>query len=353
MFLINNLLYNLFCNCRTIGFCIFISLAFASPLSYAKSRLSEYNFFKEPIAKHIPNENVLPYDLPTPLFSDYSYKARFIVLPENKSATYIDENNIEFPVGTTIIKTFYYPQDFRNPDSNWNIMETRLLINTSEGWIGYPYVWNIDQSDAYLEITGGRKEVSWINNKGHLNSINYKIPNFNMCKDCHVKNNIVQPIGPKPRNLNTVNTYGNISQNQLEKMIDKNMIQNVPDLDSLTSTAEWNNNEFNLNDRAMAYLDMNCAHCHNYQGPASTSGLFLDYHERDKKKLGIYKSPIAAGRGSGGHLFNIVPGKPDESIFIFRMESIDPGILMPESGRQLVHEEGVQLIREWIKSLKN
>lgn len=347
------MLYQLLSNCLAIGLFTLISLTFAGPLSYAKPSLSEYNFFKEPIAKHIPNENVLPYSLPTPLFSDYSYKARFIVLPDNKKANYIDENNIEFPLGTTIIKTFYYPQDFKYPENNWTLIETRLLINTPEGWIGYPYIWNTEQTDAYLEIAGGRKDVSWTNSKGRSHSINYKIPNFNMCKDCHVKNNIVQPIGPKPRNLNTVNTYDNTSQNQLEKMIAHNMIENVPDLDSIVSTAEWDNDEFSLNDRAMAYLDINCAHCHNHQGPASTSGLFLDYHETDRKKLGIYKSPIAAGRGSGGLLFNIVPGKPDESIFIFRMESTDPGILMPESGRQIVHQEGVELIKEWIKSIKN
>jgi hypothetical protein len=33
------------------------------------------------------------------------------------------------------------------------------------------------------------------------------------------------------------------------------------------------------------------------------------------------------------------------------MESIDPGILMPESGRKMVHKEGVALIRNWIESM--
>ena len=33
------------------------------------------------------------------------------------------------------------------------------------------------------------------------------------------------------------------------------------------------------------------------------------------------------------------------------MESTDPGIMMPEMGRVLVHKEGVELVREWIDSL--
>jgi hypothetical protein len=31
------------------------------------------------------------------------------------------------------------------------------------------------------------------------------------------------------------------------------------------------------------------------------------------------------------------------------MASADPGIMMPELGRKVIHEEGVALISEWIK----
>jgi hypothetical protein len=33
------------------------------------------------------------------------------------------------------------------------------------------------------------------------------------------------------------------------------------------------------------------------------------------------------------------------------MKSLDPGVMMPEMGRKLVHDEGVALIEEWIRSL--
>ena len=50
-------------------------------------------------------------------------------------------------------------------------------------------------------------------------------------------------------------------------------------------------------------------------------------------------------------LYDIVPGQPDQSILVYRIESRDPGEMMPELGRRMVHREGVQLVREWIQTL--
>jgi hypothetical protein len=69
-------------------------------------------------------------------------------------------------------------------------------------------------------------------------------------------------------------------------------------------------------------------------------------------RLGECKLPIAAGQGTGGNKFSIVPGKPEESILVYRMTSIDPGAMMPELGRSLVHDEGVALIADWISEME-
>jgi hypothetical protein len=104
-----------------------------------------------------------------------------------------------------------------------------------------------------------------------------------------------------------------------------------------------------LNARARAYLEANCAHCHSRSGPASTSGLFLDIAEKDPAHLGVNKAPVAAGRGAGNLQFDIKPGDPEHSIMSFRMKTNDPAIAMPEIGREQVHKEGVALIEEWIR----
>jgi hypothetical protein len=67
----------------------------------------------------------------------------------------------------------------------------------------------------------------------------------------------------------------------------------------------------------------------------------------------MWKNPVAAGHGSGGRKYDLVPGKPDESILTYRMESSDPGVMMPSVGRKLVHAEAVAVVRAWIAGLKD
>ena len=333
---------------------LLLSIGFTNPMDYAKQKLSDYHFFNDPLKNQSPESNVFPYQISTPLFTDYAKKLRYMVLPEGQKMSYVNPEKFDFPIGTIFVKTFYYPVDFREPGKNWQILETRLLINTDEGWFGYPYIWNEAQTDAFLDIAGDRINISWIDLAGEHQNINYLIPNFNMCKGCHVSDNQFLPIGPKPRLLNCDFQFEEIKPyQQLEKIVQMKLVENLPAIESIPITANWEDPHFTLEDRARAYLDVNCGHCHHAKGPAMTSGLFLDYTEKDLRKLGVYKKPVAAGRGSGNLKYNIVPRKPDESILIYRMESTDSGIMMPESGRKLVHKEGVELIRDWVQSMES
>ena len=124
------------------------------------------------------------------------------------------------------------------------------------------------------------------------------------------------------------------------------------DISSCPKIADYNNPKETLDSRARAYLEINCAHCHKPTGPAYTSGLFLNYDNENPEHLGICKSPVAAGKGTGGFLADIVPGNHKASILSFRMESNDAGIRMPELGRSVIHEEGVALINQWIDAMQ-
>ena len=53
----------------------------------------------------------------------------------------------------------------------------------------------------------------------------------------------------------------------------------------------------------------------------------------------------------GALRFDIVPGHPEDSILIYRLESVAPKVSMPALSRDVVHEEGVKLLRDWIASL--
>src|SRR5690606_6343651 len=140
------------------------------------------------------------------------------------------------------------------------------------------------------------------------------------------------PIGPTARQLNGEFTYPDGTQeNQLTYWQRKGILKNLPALAAVDKAPKMDDPHASLEMRARAYLDINCAHCHSEGGPASTSGYLADYYQENKTAYGFFKSPVAAGRGSGNRKYDIVPGKPDESILVFRIESDDPGIMMPRS----------------------
>lgn len=313
-------------------------------------KLSDLQLFD---AAHRPSAGALAYDLNTPLFSDYTLKERFIKLPAGTTMSYRgDEQTFDFPSGTIIAKTFSYPFDQRHPEKGQRKLETRILLKDAERWQGVSYVWNDEQTEAYLKLAGMNKPSTWIHFDGSERSNAYIVPNANQCKGCHGNNN--EPIGPKPRNLLNSFAHQQPESNGLTDWHAKGLIQNLPATTSVQAVPIWNDAKTGtLEQRARAWLDVNCAHCHNPTGPARQSGLDLRYTQDDLAKRGFMKVPVAAGRGSGGRLYDIVPGKPDESVLVYRLESVEPGIMMPELPRRLVDVEGVKLIREWISSLSS
>ncbi|MEM6805389.1 MAG: SO2930 family diheme c-type cytochrome, partial [Bacteroidota bacterium] len=318
-----------------------------------KMRLSEYGFFQGKVAEHIPAKGVLPYQLNTPLFSDYAEKLRFVQLPDGATVPYNDQEVLDFPVGTTIIKTFYYPVDARKPAKGRQLLETRLLIHHEEGWEALAYHWDDEQTDAYLEVAGGKKKVAWINEAGKKQKLEYSMPNVNQCKGCHSYEGAMRPIGPSVRQLNGDFPYETGKMNQLDKWEEVAWLAGLAAKEDRPQIAVWNDpNSGSLDARARAWLDINCAHCHNPKGPASTSGFFLDIHQEDPAVYGVLKTPVAAGRGSGEREYDIQPGDANESILFYRIDSDDPGIMMPELGRKLIHKEGVDLIRDWINAME-
>jgi uncharacterized repeat protein (TIGR03806 family) len=349
----------------TLSFGIFALSAFHqkadNQLVMPNQKLSDYHFFEENLSNQKPTSGVIPYSLNTPLFSDFAEKLRFIKLPENVTVEYNDKEVFDFPVGTTIIKTFYFPNDFRDEKKGRKLIETRLLIHENEGWKALEYVWNEAQTDAFLEVAGDTKEVSYIYADGKKKKHNYTIPNLNQCKGCHNRNEVLTPIGPSARQLNGVDSRKSIvssdlqsADNQLVTWSKLGILKNLPDLKDVPKAPIWNKPETGtLEERARIWLDINCGHCHRPEGPASTSGLNLSIHNQNLTTLGIMKTPVAAGRASGNLLYDIVPKKPEESILIYRLNSTDPGIRMPEVGRNTVHKESVEMLKEWIKSMNH
>ncbi len=315
--------------------------------------LSAFGLFQGNGSTQQPAGGVVPYDINTPLFSDYAVKHRFVKLPPGASAKYHETDVFELPVDTILVKTFAYPHDLREPSKGERLVETRLLIRRPEGWVGFPYVWNDEQTEASLKIVGGMRPVKWIHSDGEERTHNYLVPNVNQCMSCHENDKIMAPIGPKARHLNKGFAYRTGRANQLSHWTAAGILRGAPSPEKAPCAPVWDDPKTGTMDqRARTWLEINCAHCHNPNGPARTSGLDLTASQTDRYKWGVEKGPVAAGPGTGGRSYDIVPGKPDESILLFRLESTEPGIVMPEISRRLVDKEGLALIREWVESLK-
>lgn len=320
--------------------------------------LSAYRFFRDAGAR-APNAGVTPYDLNTALYSDGALKFRYVYVPPGAQARYSAEGVFDFPVGTVLIKTFAFAADMRRPNEDIRFLETRLLIRRADGWIALPYVWNAEQTEARLSPIGADIPIEFTNEAGAAVALDWAVPNRNQCKGCHDLAGEITPIGPTARNLNRDFAYperrehGLIVEAATAPQLGVWVLDRI--LDQAPADAPAVPNAFDpsasLAARARAYLEVNCAHCHNPGGPAHTSGLDLRWSQTNPTLWGVLKRPVAAGRGSAGYDFAIDPGHPERSILLFRMESIDPGVMMPELGRQLVDQRGVTLIRDWIAAM--
>lgn len=316
--------------------------------------LSSYRFFKDGRTQE-PNDGVVPYDLNTQLFSDYTNKHRFVYVPPGSKARYDATASFDFPVGTVLIKTFAYPFDLRDPNNGERLLETRLLVRRQHGWVGIPYVWNAEETEARLRVLGTPLQVTAVQQDGVSRTLQYNVPNANQCKECHREQiKVTGPLGPKARHLNKTYPYPGGIENQLSHWSRVGILTGAPaDPSQAPRTAVFDDpNSGTVEQRARGYLDVNCSSCHNPLGAARTTGLYLGAEETSPLHLGICKSPVAAGRGTGGFRYGIVPGHPEQSILTFRMRSTDPGIAMPELGRRRAHEEGIDVISDWIASLE-
>lgn len=329
-----------------------VSLVLALTGVKPPERLSELGLFVGPLNELQPATGVVPYELNVALFSDYAFKKRFVRLPQGQPAQFHAEEVFDFPEGTLLIKNFYYPLDFRQPEGPRRILETRILACTARGWEAWPYVWNEEQTEAFYDVAGQSIPVSWIHHDGKRKFIDYVVPNKNQCKQCHEFKGTLSPIGPAARHLNRPLEYpGAGTHNQLEYWSKHGLLNGFPGINACEKAPSLQDQTASTEAKARAYLDINCGHCHRPEGQAANSGLFLNIRESDPVKLGIRKPPVAAGRAAAHMKFSIEPGAPDRSILIYRMASLDPGIMMPEMGRRTVDEEGLALLKSWISQM--
>ena len=328
-------------------------------------RLSDWQLFTVDANELVPSESSVVYQPNNPLFTDYAHKLRTLWIPQSLQAEIVDDE-INYPVGSVLSKTFFYPRissttstlltkvaDSRLQKINLGenqLIETRLLVRKNDGWDAFPYVWNDEQTEAFLRVAGASKQISLLDQDStQTTDFTYFVPNENQCAGCHTTvhpDGDMHPLGALFSQLNVDVSDGSASP--LEKMIQRGWLN---DEQVFPRSESWQDLSASLDDRALAYLNMQCGHCHNPKGAADTSGLILDSSQTLAINRGVCKPPVAAGGGAGDLRYAIVPGQPEESILLYRMRSDKPDEMMPELGRSLIHSEGVDLISRWIAEM--
>lgn len=287
-------------------------------------KLSEYNIYLGTLSDLSPASSYHLYELGSELFSDYAEKQRLIYLPPNTQMKKIDDGLPDFPDGCIIVKTFYYYKDKRDRSKGREIVETRLLIKENGQWNVGTYLWNDTQTDAQLVTAGFNRMVNFIDQEGKPQVVAYQLPSNRACASCHNVNEVLSPIGPKLRNMNIPVAHAPFGSNQLSYFQGLALLE-IFDVNTVGTLPDYKDSNLTLEQRARAYMDINCAHCHDPKGSSPDLNMFYSYHlSLEDTKIKEHKEDI---------IRNMVEGS------------------MPQIGTSVIDEEGSKLIVDYINSL--
>lgn len=314
-----------------------------------------------------------------PLWSDGADKRRWIYIPKRRKINTNDPNNWKFPPGTKIWKEFSFIEN----DVRLKV-ETRLMEKRKDGqWLMETYVWNEAQSKAFLAPEEGVQGFYALGEGKY-----YDIPSKHDCQYCHQKAGL--DIGP------TKTEVLGFSALQLSDDRDPDAIHYEPLMPDMLTLTQLNRLRITtapmsflpaipeseyapLQRRVFGYLHGNCGHCHNESGMAEfTNTLDLSHNATAQyiQQNGVYKTAIAKtitpylDSGNSPERL-IMPGNADASALIYRMTnemdhytftvpswhhmagfSVDIDVKMPFVGTNVIDQEAVESIRDYINDLE-
>ena len=331
------------------------------------TKLSETGLFAS-TKDHTPAAGLIPYSVNAQLWSDHATKERFIAIPGDAKigldeVTYPQPSpgappGWKFPDGTVLVKTFSMEMERGNPASAKRL-ETRLLHfqkfpGTEEYgdqyWRGYTYVWNDEQTDAELLDDKGADKLLKIKDGDRVVEQNYRFPSRAECTLCHTMGSKFV-LGVTTMQMNRDHNYGGTLANQLATLDHIGLFEKpLPKpAEELPKLADYDDASLDPDTRARAYLHSNCAHCHIKWGGGNAE--FKLVSTLPLAELGIVNVAPGHGRFNLDDPKLLVPGQPDRSIILHRMQLTTLG-RMPHIGSRVPHESAIKLIKEWIAGLK-
>jgi putative heme-binding domain-containing protein len=329
------------------------------------TRLSETGMFAS-VKEHTPAPGVVPFSVNAEQWADHATAERFLALPGKSSARVYDSavaipggffsGEVFFPKDGVLVKTISLEMEAGKPGSRRRL-ETQVLHFDGTVWHGYSYAWNDEQTDAVLVGAKGQDRTFTVVDArapGGKRMQTWHFPSRAECLTCHTPWAGHTLAFTMPQ-INREHDYGGVRDNQVRALRHAGLIELLhnPDADGdhfeaprpLTNPHDTS---ANLNDRARSYLHVNCAHCHRF-GAGGTADLQLRYDVdlEDAKVLEV--RPVQGTFDMAGANI-LAPGDPYRSVLYYRMAKLGRG-RMPHLGSEIVDEQGLRLIHDWIRTL--
>ena len=307
----------------------------AGPLE-APMSLAETGLWSDFAAEELA-EGVVAYEVNYQLWADGATKRRWIYLPPGETIDTSDMDYWEYPVGTKIWKEFTVGE---------TRVETRLLWKVADGedWIGMPYVWNEEGTEALADRLGEEDAVG----------TDHNVPNIGMCGTCHRR----QPdwvLGFTAMQLDHELDGAN-----LETLVEDERLSDPP----AGASAPFFPLEFAADDAtaaaALGYLHGNCGGCHNAKSDVLDSTPVQFRLEVDKlgsvEETPTYLTTVGqeemAEQGQiGGDVTAVIePGMREASAVWVRMgaRGEQSNIQMPPLATDEVDMDGREAVGLWI-----
>ena len=375
------------------GFYTFEANQQARKNSRFPQRLSKSGLFQS-VRNHQLHPGAIPYDVNAPLWSDGTFKSRYVVLTDDGDRIgFSPDGNWSFPPGTVLVKSFALEMEEGNPESRrW--IETRFMLFEEGEWVGYSYQWNDQQTDGVLVARDGTEQIFQVQTAAGMRKQTWRYPSRTECMTCHSRAaNYV--LGLKTRQLNRDFDYGNVVDNQLlsfERLgllevdwggqagaILRGQLQRQGEKEeviaahveqlgqassqrtvALSTVLAHDPGEYTrmvnpyddsqpLEKRVAAYLESNCAQCHVGAGGGNAQMNLLSSVGLSEMKI-VDVKPLHDSFGIQDARL-VAPGDPSRSVLLERVSRRGKG-QMPQLGTTVVDQRAVKLLREWILQLE-
>jgi uncharacterized repeat protein (TIGR03806 family) len=290
-----------------------------------------------------PAPGVLPYAINTPLWSDGAVARHFLAMPGEKSIRFSTDGTWLLADGSALVRTLEFPSA-TGPVR----VETQLMHREHGEWSFMTYRWNEEQTDAELVDDAGETH-----DVPHLKR-SWRFPGRAECTICHA-GPANTTLGLSTAQLNREVDYSSLGgpvADQISALTDLGIFDRpkIPSPDHVSRSVDPYDSVSPLDDRARAYLNMNCAHCHRPHGVAGRANFHL-METLPLEQTGLINGqPMLPLLGTGARL--VAPGEPERSELLHRV-GLKEGGRMPPLGTTKVDEAGVQLLREWIINMVN